>query len=99
MHRSNFDPNDPIHDPKSDPNALGERTALNHRQIWFLHQLNAGRRIRVGELRREHNVSEKTAKRDIAGLRQLNMIRYVGSRRRGEYMSLPMEVPSGKAGH
>jgi hypothetical protein len=99
MHRSNFDPNDPIHDPKSDPNTLGERTALNHRQRWFLHQLNAGRRIRVGELRREHNVSEKTAKRDIAGLRQLNMITYVGSRRRGEYMSVPMDGPGGKVGH
>lgn len=86
--QSNLDPDDPNHDPVSDPDSLEGRADLNHRQLWFLRQLNSGRPMRAGDIRREHNVSEKTAKRDIAGLCRLNIIKYVGSRRRGRYMSM-----------
>ena len=84
----NGDPDDPNPDPKHDPKSLDGYSNLNHRQIWFLHQLGAGLPIRARHLGRQYNVSEKTAKRDIAGLRRLKLIRFVGSHRRGQYMSM-----------
>ena len=85
LHRPKHDPDGPNSDPKHDPDPLSGHTELNHRQLWFLRQLNSGRPMRASDLRREHNVSERTAKRDIAGLRRLKMIRYVGSHRKGRY--------------
>jgi predicted HTH transcriptional regulator len=84
----NDDPNDPDHGPKGDPDSFNRYPDLNHRQIWFLRQLNSGRSMRAEDLRRQHNVSEKTAKRDIAGLRQKKIIKYVGSHRKGQYLPI-----------
>jgi hypothetical protein len=89
------DPNDPDHDPKGDPDSTDGHTDLNPRQLWFLRQLNSGRPMRANDLQREHNVSEKTAKRDIARLRRLNMIKYVGSHRKGQYMSTQLDIAAG----
>lgn len=81
----NGDPSDPDHGPKGDPDSVDGYTDLNDRQLWFLRQLNSGREIRAIDIRRQHNVSENTAKRDIAGLHRRKIIKYVGSRRRGRY--------------
>lgn len=90
----NGDPNDPNPDPKHAPNSLDEYTDLNHRQIWFLRQLSTGRPMRARDLGRYHNVSEKTAKRDIAGLRRRKMIKYVGSLRKGHYLRIRKDQAS-----
>jgi len=84
----NGDPNDPDYGLKRDPDSFNGYPGLNHRQMWFLRQLNLGRSMRAEDLRRQHNVSEKTAKRDIADLRKQKMIKYVGSRRKGRYMPI-----------
>lgn len=81
-------PNDPDHGPERDPDWFNRYPGLNHRQMWFLRQLNSGRSMRAVDLRHQHNVSEKTAKRDIAELRKKKMIKYVGSRRKGQYVPM-----------
>lgn len=88
----NGDPNDPNYGPKRDPDSCNRYPGLNHRQMWFLRQLNSGRSMRAEDLQRQHNVSEKTAKRDIADLRRRKMIKYVGSRRKGQYMPMRKDV-------
>ncbi len=94
LRNPNSDPNDPDHALNGDPDSLDGYSDLNNRQLWFLRQLDSGRQIRARDIRRQHNVSEKTARRDIAGLHRLNIIKYVGSRRRGQYVP----TPSGVAG-
>jgi hypothetical protein len=86
--RVNGGPVDPGPDPNQDPDPLNGYTDLNDRQIWFLCQLHSGRPLRGRDLGRQHNVSEKTAKRDIADLRRRKMIKYVGSRRKGHYVPI-----------
>jgi hypothetical protein len=85
---SNGDPSDPDHGPESDPDSADSHSDLNVRQIWFLRQLKSGQAPRIRDLKRQHNVSEKTAKRDIAGLRQRKIIKYVGSHRKGQYVPI-----------
>lgn len=92
LRNPNSDPNDPDHGPKSDPDSLDVYSELNDRQLWFLRQLDSGRQIRASDIRQQHNVSEKTARRDIAGLHRRNIIKYVGSRRRGQYVPMPSGV-------
>lgn len=91
----NGDPSDPDHGPNGDPDSVDGYADLNDRQLWFLRQLNSGRQIRASDIRQQHNVSEKTAKRDIAGLHRRKIIKYVGSRRRGRYV--PAQSSAGAA--
>ncbi len=57
----------------------------NDRQEWFLEQLAAGRQARAAELAAHWEVSEKTAKRDIAYLKKRGLIEFVGSPKKGFY--------------
>lgn len=77
--------NDPEDDPDRDPINDPETVELNERQHWFLAQVVEGGRCGATEIMATWKVSLKTARRDIRGLQQANLLVYVGSRRKGRY--------------
>lgn len=76
----------PVDVPESDPNNDPVPSDLNKRQRWFLARVAAGDRLGASELAATWKVSLKTARRDIADLKDKTLIHYVGSRRKGRYM-------------
>ena len=58
---------------------------VNERQKWFLEQLAIGEKSRSTDLIQRWNVSQVTAKRDIADLKDRRKIEYVGSPKTGWY--------------
>ncbi|MCD4843387.1 MAG: DeoR family transcriptional regulator [Methanosarcinales archaeon] len=58
---------------------------VSSRQQWFLNQLNAGENIKNTDLASHRNVSEKTAKRDIAYLIKQGIIEFIGPTKTGAY--------------
>jgi predicted HTH transcriptional regulator len=90
--------NDPDRDPENDPDHDTEREVedvasgvANDRQRWLLAELAHGNRVGQRDLRDHFSVSEKTAKRDIAGLKSKGLIVFTGSCRSGQY-ALPEEA-------
>lgn len=77
--------NDPEDDPDRDPINDPETVELNERQHWFLTRVVEGGRCGATEIMATWKVSLKTARRDIRGLQQANLLVYVGSRRKGWY--------------
>ncbi|QQM28988.1 DeoR family transcriptional regulator [Martelella lutilitoris] len=77
--------NDPENDPDCDPINVPETIELNERQHWFLARIGEGGRCGATEIMATWKVSLKTARRDIRGLQQANLLVYVGSRRKGRY--------------
>lgn len=75
------DPDDPDHVPDEMPN-------LNIRQSWFLRQLGSNPGIRAVDIAGFFGVSLKTAKRDIAVLKEKKLVGYNGSARMGFYKRL-----------
>lgn len=59
---------------------------LNERQAWFLTRVENGDHCRAADLAEHWNVSEKTARRDIALLKGWGLIHYAGTLRRGRYV-------------
>lgn len=77
--------NDPINDPNHDP-INGPRTeGLNERQCWFLDRVGEGAHCRANDIMVQWQVSPKTARRDIRGLREAGLLRFEGARRNGCY--------------
>lgn len=76
---------DPEDDPDRDPINDPETLELNERQHWFLTRVAEGGRCGATEIMATWKVSLKTARRDIRGLQQANLLVYVGSRRKGRY--------------
>jgi hypothetical protein len=66
-----------------EPVETSPRSSL--RQSWFLEALRAGRRIGAAELAEWWGISEKSARRDIARLKAMGLIQFLGSRRAGRY--------------
>ncbi|MCD4843382.1 MAG: DeoR family transcriptional regulator [Methanosarcinales archaeon] len=58
---------------------------VNERQQWFINQLNAGENIKSTDLASHWDVSEKTAKRDIAYLTKQGIIEFIGPTKTGAY--------------
>jgi predicted HTH transcriptional regulator len=58
---------------------------VNERQQWFLNQLKTGENIKNTGLASHWNVSEKTAKRDIAYLTKQGIIEFTGPTKTGVY--------------
>jgi predicted HTH transcriptional regulator len=58
---------------------------VNDRQKWFLKQTGKGIRISSSDLAAKWNVSQKTAKRDIADLKQKGLVEFLGAPRNGHY--------------
>ena len=81
---------DPVPDvpdsvPDDDPDALAQQVRLNARESWFLARLKAGSDVRPRDIAEVFKVSLKTAKRDIAKLKEVGLVRYEGSARGGRY--------------
>lgn len=57
----------------------------NQRQRWFISALQGGHRLKAPDLAIHWQVSLRTAKSDIAGLRKMGLIRFTGARKDGEY--------------
>jgi hypothetical protein len=77
--------NDRINDRKTDPASPLPEDALNPRQRWYLEALAEGRDVRASDLQRRWDVSEKTARRDVAALKERGIIEFVGAHRTGRY--------------
>lgn len=76
--------NDTIYSAKSDP--INVPIKLNKRQKWFLLQLQTGHKRSADHIASQFNISLKTAKRDIADLKEKGKIRFHGSRKTGYYV-------------
>ena len=76
--------NDPNRVPERDPINVPDQAELNERQRWFLDRVAQGR-CDAREIAAAWTVSLKTARRDIATLKEVGLISYVGSRRKGRY--------------
>ena len=83
----------PVHFPfYPHPEAVESETAdvpvnvpVNNRQKWFLNQTSKGSRVSSSELAAQWNISQKTAKRDIADLKQKGLIEFFGAPKNGYY--------------
>jgi len=58
---------------------------LNLRQLWFVSELQKNSNPNLESIQFRWSVSKETAKRDIAKLRKLKLIRFVGAKRNGRY--------------
>ncbi len=58
---------------------------MNQRQLWFLGELQQGHEMHISDLMSVWRVHERTAKRDIAGLLQSNLIMAVRAGRKCSY--------------
>jgi len=77
VHRAEI-PNGPINDPVKNHD-------LNARQQWFVMQFDVGHKVNAADIVAEWGVAEKTAKRDIAALRERELIEFVGAPKTGCY--------------
>lgn len=59
---------------------------LNPRQQWVLRTIAEGNRLRSGAIVREFGVSQATADRDLAGLRERGLVRFEGAAKTGSYV-------------
>lgn len=59
---------------------------VNERQEWFLEQLRSGKSCKASDLAAQWQVTEKTAKRDIADLKKKHLIIFAGAPKTGEYL-------------
>lgn len=80
--RAAADANDPVNDPVNDGVNLAE---LNKRQKWFVAQISHDHAVKAEQLMQQWKVSQATAKRDIADLRSLGVIEFVGPPKTGYY--------------
>ena len=83
--RKNDRINDPINDRKNEPPGPPPKDGLNPRQRWYLEALASGKEVRATDLQRHWGVSEKTARRDVAALKERGLIEFVGPLRTGRY--------------
>ena len=83
----------PVYVPTNVPtNVPINNVPINKRQQWFLNQLIAGKKVKAADLARAWNVTEKTAKRDIAVLKQHGIIEFIGSLKTGSYSIKDIKV-------
>lgn len=58
---------------------------LNKRQAWFLNSLQNGLKVTARHIQAQSGVDIKTAKRDIAALKKMGVIKFIGARKKGYY--------------
>ncbi|RLS53992.1 MAG: response regulator [Planctomycetota bacterium] len=67
-------------------NDVTNVTNLNDRQAWAMSVIRKGQQVRVSMLVTQFKCSTRTAKRDLADLKELGVVRFVGSPRTGHYI-------------
>jgi predicted HTH transcriptional regulator len=75
--------------PINVPISVPINVPINERQRWFLEALNAGQTPKPSDLTARFKVTAKTAKRDIARLRDHGLVEFVGANKNGYYRLLP----------
>ncbi len=70
--------------PNDVPNRI-DTSSCNIRQLWFINTLLEGEKVFAPDIAAHWRVTDKTAKRDITGLKSAGLIIYLGSRRSGFY--------------
>jgi len=68
--------------PNDVPNQI-DTSSCNIRQLWFINTLLEGEKVFAPDIATHWRVTDKTAKRDITGLKSIGLIIYRGTRRRG----------------
>lgn len=66
--------------------------SLNQRQLWFLGLLQAGQEVKANDIVATWKVTLRCVKSDLAHLKKLGLIRFIGARKNGCYIlssSLP----------
>jgi DeoR/GlpR family transcriptional regulator of sugar metabolism len=58
---------------------------VNDRQKWFLQQIGKNIRVSSSDIATHWDVSQKTAKRDIADLKQKKLLEFLGAPKNGYY--------------
>lgn len=58
---------------------------LNERQRWFLDELTKNKNVTSNHIAEQFQVAKKTAKRDIANLKETGVIEFIGARKQGRY--------------
>ncbi|MFY9824518.1 MAG: ATP-binding protein [Thermoanaerobaculia bacterium] len=81
-------PDVPVNVPLNVPLNVPVNVPVNIRQRWFLEALSAGQRPKPGDLAEHFGVTIKTAKRDIAMLRDHGVVVFVGAAKNGYYALL-----------
>lgn len=60
---------------------------LNQRQIWFYGEIYTKKRnLKANDIVSKYAVSAATAHRDIKNLTELNLIKFIGSKKTGSYI-------------
>jgi predicted DNA-binding transcriptional regulator YafY len=67
-------------------NSVTDLISLNERQQWLMIRVATGVRCTARDLASHWQVSNRTAKRDIAYLKALGIIQYHGQHRKGRYV-------------
>ena len=67
------------------PNVPDDVPDLNVRQQWVMTQIEKGTEVRASMVVEQFGCSQKTAKRDLADLRDKHLLRFVGAPRTGHY--------------
>lgn len=67
-----------------------ELSEMNERQEWIMERINNGIEVRVGMIVQQFQCSSRTAKRDLAELKKMGLVRFVGSPRQGCYQKIGM---------
>ena len=70
---------------ESEPTDVPVNVPVNNRQKWFLNQIGKGVQVSSSELSAQWDISQKTAKRDIADLKQKGLIEFSGASKNGYY--------------
>lgn len=82
---SDHDPGDNSGVIPDDPGDTSDDPGVNERQRWILEQLRAGVELRRGDVERRFKCSPKTAKRDLAELRERSLTEFVPKPAPGHY--------------
>lgn len=81
----NLDPGDNRRDMGGDPGDTNVDPGVNERQRWILDQLRDGAKLRRGDVEKQFKCSAKTAKRDLAELRERGVVHFVAKPWPGYY--------------
>lgn len=85
---THFVEHDPINDPERDRINGPIMEVMNQRQRWFFERVASGIHSTANDITIHWEVSPKTARRDIAGLRSANLLQFSGARRNGRYKTV-----------
>jgi len=62
-----------------------KKTNQNERQVWFFERLKTGENMTAHDICKQWSSDLRTARRDISGLKKLNLIRRAGGKKTGRY--------------